>query len=138
MRISREVRNNLGRRGYRHKQAGEMANRSLFENRKRRKFTTEIQVAVEGYLREDFSSEQVTGLMRPGENTRLVQNAFISTFIATTITVGLLPSLASTPKEATTSTRAQRYRRGIIPNRMSIDERDRQKEFLSTQLVGRK
>jgi hypothetical protein len=98
--INREVRHNLGRRGYRHKQAGEMANRRLFESRKRRQFTTEIQVAVEGYLREDFSSEQVTGLMRPGENTRLVRNAFISTFIATTITVGLFTFTCVNPERS--------------------------------------
>jgi IS30 family transposase len=41
--ISREVRHNLGRRGYRHKQADEMANRRIFESRKRRKFTLRLK-----------------------------------------------------------------------------------------------
>jgi hypothetical protein len=98
--ISREVHRSLGRRGYRHKQTDEMANQHLWEGCKRRKFTPEIQVAVEGYLREDFSSEQVTGLMRPGENTRLVRNAFISTFIATTITVGLFTFTCVNPERS--------------------------------------
>jgi IS30 family transposase len=42
--ISRKVRCNRGRRGYRHKQVDEMANQCIFESRKRRKFTPEIQV----------------------------------------------------------------------------------------------
>ena len=41
--ISREVRHNLGRRGYRHNQADEMTDQRIFESRKRRKFTLRLK-----------------------------------------------------------------------------------------------
>jgi IS30 family transposase len=50
--ISREVRHNLGRRGYRHKQVDEVTDQRIFESRKRREVYPEAQVSVEGYLRE--------------------------------------------------------------------------------------
>lgn len=68
--ISREIGRNTGGRGYRHKQADEFANQRRFESRKRKRFTPEVQEAVEYYLREDYSPEQVTGFMRrQGEAT---------------------------------------------------------------------
>ena len=66
-------------------------------------------MAVEGYLRESFSPEQVTGLMhRRSEATvspeRIHQHVYSDYDHGGTA----LPSLAPTPKEATMSTRSQR------------------------------
>jgi IS30 family transposase len=61
--ISREVNRNCGGRGYRHKQAHRMANQRRYESRNRKKFTVELQAKIEVHLREDFSPEQVSGLM---------------------------------------------------------------------------
>tara|TARA_B110000093_G_scaffold34216_1_gene35356 strand:+ start:934 stop:1191 length:258 start_codon:yes stop_codon:yes gene_type:complete len=63
-RVSREVRRNIGARGYRHKQADELANQRRFESRKRTMFPLSVQWAIEDYLREDLSPEPVTGIMR--------------------------------------------------------------------------
>ena len=62
--ISREIRRNTGGRGYRSKQAGAMAAERRLKSRKAKKFTAEVQQAVEYYLHQDYSPEQVTGFMR--------------------------------------------------------------------------
>lgn len=62
--ISRMVRRNIGARGYRLKQADELANQRRFESRKRTQFSLSVQWAIEDYLREDLIPEQVTVIMR--------------------------------------------------------------------------
>ena len=100
-----------------------MANQRLFESRKRRKFTPEIQVAVEGYLREDFSPEQVTGLMRRwSEDTvnpeRMHQHVYSDYDHGGTLYLHL-----SQPRKKRRCRLGRKDRRGIIPNRVSFDER---------------
>jgi IS30 family transposase len=68
--ISREIGRNTGKRGYRSVQAGELAAQRRQGSLKATRFTAEVQTAVEYYLGEDYSPEQVTGFMRrQGENT---------------------------------------------------------------------
>ena len=68
--ISREIRRNMGKRGYRSGQAGDLAAQRRLDSRKAKRFTAAVQQAVESYLQEDYSPEQVTGFMRrQGEDT---------------------------------------------------------------------
>ena len=121
--ISREVRRNTGRRGYRHKQADELANQRRFESRKREKFTSAVQEAVEYYLREDYSPEQVTGVMhRSGEPTvsheRIYQHIYSDYDHGGELYLHLRQRRKKRRRRL-----GRKDRRGVIPNRVSIDER---------------
>ncbi|VAW95297.1 Mobile element protein, partial [hydrothermal vent metagenome] len=59
--ISREIGRNSGQRGYRHHQAGRMANGRHKTKPKAIKMTTEIIDIIEGYIRHDWSPEQIAG-----------------------------------------------------------------------------
>jgi len=56
--ISRELKRNKGKRGYRYKQAQRMAERRKDKAKKR--ITNEDWLIVESYLRKDFSPEQIS------------------------------------------------------------------------------
>lgn len=121
--ISRELNRNTGRRGYRHKQADELANQRRFESRRREKFTSEVQEAVEYYLREDYSPEQVTGYMRrQGEATvsheRIYQHIYSDYDHG-----GTLFHHLRRQRKKRRQRLGRKDRRGVIPNRVSIDER---------------
>jgi len=59
--IAREVARNTGRGGYRHNQADGMANRRHETKPKAIKLTTEIVDIIVGYIRQDWSPEQIVG-----------------------------------------------------------------------------
>jgi transposase, IS30 family len=54
--ISRELKRNTGKRGYRYEQAQRMAERR--KNKARKRITAEDWLIIERYLRKDFSPEQ--------------------------------------------------------------------------------
>jgi len=56
--ISRELKRNTGKKGYRHKQAQRKTNQRRYQGRKR--FTDKDWEIVETYLEKDFSPEQVS------------------------------------------------------------------------------
>jgi len=121
--ISREIRRNMGKRGYRSGQAGASAAQSRLESRKAKRFTAEVQQAVEYYLREDYSPEQVTGFMRrQGEDT--VSHEHICQYIYADYKAG-----GSLHKHLRRKRKRRKRRlgrpdkRGAIVNRVSIDER---------------
>ena len=121
--ISRELSRNTGQRGYRDKQAHELADQRRFESRKRNEFTIEVQEAVEYYLREDYSPEQVTGYMRrQGETTvsheRIYQHIYSDFDHGGTLYLHLRRQRKKRRRRL-----GHKDRRGVIPNRVSIDER---------------
>ena len=121
--ISRELNRNTGQRGYRHKQAHALADQRRFESRKRKEFTVEVQEAVEYYLREDYSPEQVTGYMRrQGEKTvsheRIYQHIYSDYDHGGTLYLHLRRQRKKRRRRL-----GHKDRRGVIPNRVSIDER---------------
>jgi len=59
--ITREIARNKGLRGYRHNQADRMANKRHEIKRKAVKLTTKIADIIAGYIRQDWSPEQVVG-----------------------------------------------------------------------------
>jgi len=62
--ISREISRNTGKRGYRHKQATQLALNRHKEKDKACKLTPTIKVLIEGYLQQDWSPEQITGRLK--------------------------------------------------------------------------
>jgi IS30 family transposase len=121
--ISRELQRNTGARGYRHQQAGELANQRRFESRKRKRFTPELQMTIERHLREDLSPEQITGSMRrQGEETvsheRIYQHIYSDYDHGGTLYLHLRQQRKKRRRRL-----GHKDRRGVIPNRVSIDKR---------------
>jgi len=57
--ISREIKRNAGKRGYRHQQANRMAQERHTEKDKALKLTSEIVGIIDEYIRTDWSPEQI-------------------------------------------------------------------------------
>jgi len=57
--ISREIQRNLGKRGYRPKQAGEMARKRRLKAHKAIRMTPDITIMIERLIRQELSPEQV-------------------------------------------------------------------------------
>lgn len=121
--ISREIKRNAGQRGYRHKQAHEKCKVRRFASRRREKFTPVMQEAVESYLREDLSPEQITGFMRRnGEETvsheRIYQHVYSDHRRGGTLYKHLRQCRKKRRRRL-----GRQDRRGRIRNRVSIEER---------------
>ena len=118
--ISRELKRNSGKRGYRPNQAHEKA---LARKKKKSKprISTEIWVLVEKELREDWSPEQVSGKLKMSgifvSHERIYQYVY-----ADKRRGGILWKHLRHPKKYRKRA-GGRDRRGKIPNRRSIEER---------------
>ena len=62
--ISREIKRNAGKRGYRHQQANRMAQERHTEKDKALKLTSEIVGIIDEYIRTDWSPEQIAGRLK--------------------------------------------------------------------------
>ena len=62
--LSREISRNTGQRGYRHKQANGLAEGRHKDKPKAVKLTDEIKELINGYLKEDWSPEQIAGRLK--------------------------------------------------------------------------
>lgn len=118
--ISREVRRNRGQRGYRPKQAHEMALKRRRE-KAQMKIGPEIWVLVEEKIREDWSPEQISGRLKK-EGIAISHEHIYQYIYADKRAGGTLWTHLRCQKK-----RRKRYgkhdRRGKIPNRKSIEER---------------
>jgi IS30 family transposase len=121
--ISREIHRNMGKRGYRSGQAGALASQRRKESRKAKRFTAEVQQAVEYYLRKDYSPEQVTGYMRrQGQETvsheRIYQHVYADYKAG-----GSLHKHLRRRRKRRKRRLGRPDKRGAIVNRVSIDDR---------------
>lgn len=118
--ISRELKRNHGQRGYRPKQAHALA----VSRRKKAKprILPETWVLIEGLIRQDWSPEQVSGRLESKYNIRVSHEWIYQHILADKRVGGDLYRHLRCQKK-----RRKRYgrydRRGILPNRRSIDER---------------
>lgn len=62
--ISREIRRNLGLRGYRHNQASRLAQARHTSKNKAIKMTVEVMNIINDYIRQDWSPEQIAGRLK--------------------------------------------------------------------------
>jgi transposase, IS30 family len=118
--ISREVRRNRGQRGYRPKQAHEMALKRRRE-KAGTKIVSETWRLVEEKIREDWSPEQISGRFKK-EGIAISHEHIYQYIYADKRAGGTLWTHLRCQKK-----RRKRYgkhdRRGKIPNRKSIEER---------------
>ena len=119
--ISREISRNRGMRGYRPQQAHHLAlNRRKAKIRPR--FSGSIWVKVELLIQMDWSPEQISGRLNTEQGIRISHEHIYQYIYADKASGGNLYRHLRCRKK-----RRKRYgsydRRGVIPNRVSIDER---------------
>jgi len=118
--ISRELRRNTGRRGYRPKQADEKAMRRRSKAKPR--IERDEWEVVEEKLRQDWSPEQVSGWLKRQTGTSISHEWIYQHILADQHNGGDLYKHLRCQKK-----RRKRYgspdRRGKLPNRVSIEER---------------
>ena len=120
--ISREIRRNRGRRGYRPAQAHRQADARRHNPRPR--ITPEAWRVIEFLLREHWSPEQISRWMKDERKTSVSHEYIYQYIYADKRAGGTLHEHLRWRRK-----RRKRYgshsRRGQIPNRISIDERPR-------------
>lgn len=118
--VSRELQRNRGQRGYRPKQAHQLA--LSRRNKAKRRIQPEIWALIEAKLRLDWSPEQVSGWLIRKEGIRISQEWIYQYILADQQAGGDLYRHLRCQKK-----RRKRYggydRRGKLPNRRSIEER---------------
>ena len=62
--LSRELKRNTGKRGYRNRQANELAQKRLKEKPKSIKLTVEVKIYIDEHLTKDWSPEQIVGRLK--------------------------------------------------------------------------
>jgi len=121
--ISRELGRNKGLKGYRHNQANNFAQERHKTKAKSTKLTEEITIIIDGYIREDWSPEQVAGRLSNDDVIDL-HHETIYQYILTDKKAGggLYKHLRHQNKTYRKRYGHARNRTGI-PNRVDIDER---------------
>lgn len=121
--ISREVRRNTGKRGYRHKQANNLSARRHTEKAKAVKLTEQIKSQLDEYIKNDWSPEQIAGrLKREGEIS--LHHETIYQYILEDKQAGGQLYLHLRHQNKTYRKRyGGGHNRTGIPNRVDIDER---------------
>jgi len=121
--ISREIRRNKGKRGYRPKQAQEFSIERRAIKSKAVKVTLEVKRLINEYLRRDLSPEQVCSCLRIGHNISLSHETIYRYVLSDKQNGGMLYKHLRHRKKQ----RQKRYgaveRRGKIRNRTPISER---------------
>ena len=122
--ISREIKRNTGKRGYRHKQAGRQAKQRHKDKAKAIKLTDEVIVDITTLLKQQLSPEQICGYLKIHKGI-LLHHETIYRFIYEDKEAG--GELYQHLRIASNSYRKRRgsnySRRGKIPNRVSIHNR---------------
>jgi len=121
--ISREVRRNRGKRGYRYQQAHRMAQERHTTKNKSVKLTDEITRVIDDYIRSDWSPEQIAGRLKMDGIIDLHHETIYQYILADKQAGGdLYTHLRHQNKTYRKRYGSPRNRSGI-PNRTDIDER---------------
>jgi IS30 family transposase len=120
--ISRELRRNVGERGYRPKQANEKARERREQSTSKKRISAETWKVVEEKVRQDWSPEQVSGWLKKHQELDLSPEWIYQHILVDQQTGGDLNTHLRQHGK-----RRKRYgkydRRGTLPNRVSIEER---------------
>jgi len=121
--LSRELKRNTGQRGYRYRQADKMAKQRHYDKPKCFKLDQEMQELIRPLIQEKWSPEQVSGRLTQ-EGKKSVSHETIYRFLLTDKAAGgdLYRHLRHQAKPYRKRYGKKDYR-GIIPNRVDIDER---------------
>lgn len=121
--ISRELSNNSGQRGYRHKQAQEKAEQRRRDAVSPNKMTADLISLIESKLREDWSPEQVSGWLLEAQETLISHETIYRHIWADKRAGGDLHTHLRHQVKRYDKRRNGKSTRGQIKGRVSIDER---------------
>lgn len=121
--ISRELKRNTGRRGYRPKQAQNKASRRKQNAAKAIKMTDEVIVLVNEQIRFDLSPEQVSGYLKEQHGIHLSHERIYQHIWADRRAGGDLYSHLRQAHKKRRKKYGSKDKRGQICNRVSIDQR---------------
>jgi IS30 family transposase len=121
--ISRELARNTGQRGYRHKQAHSMALQRHLDKPKATKMNEAMKQVITPWIEEKWSPEQISGRLKALDKPS-VSHETIYRFLSADKAAGgeLYKNLRHQAKSYRKRYGKNDYR-GIIPNRVDIDER---------------
>lgn len=121
--ISREIKRNTGGKGYRHKQAEELAKARSKAKKKSVKLNDSVKELIVSYLKEDWSPEQIAGRLKRDKIVTLHHETIYQYILSDKQNGGLLyKHLRHQGKPYRKRYGSPRNRTGI-PNRVDIDER---------------
>lgn len=123
--VSRELKRNRGRRGYRFKQAQVKADeRRIAASAPPRKMTPDVVAVIEKMLcEEQLSPEQISGWMRTTEDTRVSHECIYQHIYANQRKGGALYKHLRRTGKRYNKRKGKTSGRGLIPNRIDIDQR---------------
>jgi IS30 family transposase len=121
--ISREIRNNRGKRGYRHKQADRVAQERHKKKAKAFKLTEEVRELMNRYLKEGWSPEQIAGWLKKEGIISLHHETIYEYVRKDRKTGGTLYIYLRRQGKKRRKTYGTTNNRTGIPNRVDIEER---------------
>lgn len=121
--VSREIKRNSGQRGYRAKQAQELAAQRKAEAPKRIKMTPELVAKIEEKIREEWSPEQISGRFGRDEGIFISHERIYQHIKADKDHGGTLYTHLRHAGKKRRKRFGAKDRRGDIKNKISIEER---------------
>jgi IS30 family transposase len=121
--VSRELNRNKGKRGYRPNQAQHKASERKRTARKMIKLTPELKAHIGALIREDWSPEQISGYLKKKNVANISHESIYLLISKDKLSGGSLYQHLRCHKKKYKKRYGSNDRRGVIPNRKSIDER---------------
>jgi IS30 family transposase len=121
--LSRELKRNMGQRGYRHKQADRFADERPANKAKAIKLTDEVKRLIHGYLEDDWSPEQIAGRLKTEGVIELHHETIYQFVLADKQAGGELYKHLRHQNKTYRKRYGSAHNRTGIPNRVDIDER---------------
>ena len=121
--ISREVKRNTGKRGYRHNQANKFASERHKNKAKSVKLTAEIKELLNQYIKEDWSPEQIVGRLKLKGGINLHHETIYQYILGDKQAGGQLYLHLRHQNKTYRKRYGGGHNRTGIPNRVDIDER---------------
>lgn len=124
--LSREISRNTGQRGYRHKQANALAEQRHKNKPKAVKLTDEIKQLISGYVKQDWSPEQIAGRLENEGIIKLHHETIYQYILADKKAGGTLYKHLRHQNKTYRKRYGSAHNRTGIPNRVDIEQRPQQ------------
>lgn len=121
--VSREVKRNTGKRGYRHNQATQLAHSRHTQKNKAIKLTPPLKDLINGFLRADWSPEQIAGKLQVDGVVTLHHETIYQYILADKLGGGDLYTRLRHHGKTYRKRYGTANNRTGIPNRVSIEHR---------------
>jgi len=121
--LSREISRNTGQRGYRHNQADRLAEQRHKSKPKAVKLTAEIKQLINGYVKQDWSPEQIAGRLEKEGIIKLHHETIYQYILADKQVGGTLYKHLRHQNKTYRKRYGSAHNRTGIPNRVDIEQR---------------